>query len=105
MFDAQEALKALTLRSNPINTLVAMVGAHSFGVNDKESSITFKFKAKALNKANYCTITLDQGKDLYNLKMGRVWGLNVKTVFEEKGLFFDQLKPIFENETHLYLSL
>ena len=83
--------------------LKAMVGAHDF-VGD-ENSVQFGFKG--CRKANKCRVILDYGSDTYNFEL---WHLNKRTwdfskVYEIEGIYFDMLKPIFEDETGLYLSL
>ena len=93
--------------SRNTNRLVAMIGANKLTFDQrKESETSFIFNFKGCRKYNRCFVTYDYGKDLYNLKLFKI---NMKT-FESveakfDGLFGDQLKEIFEQETKLYLSL
>jgi hypothetical protein len=82
--------------------LSIMIGAHSFSTSGRD--LTFKFKSPAKNGANCCRITL-RGDDTYRVEFIRLRGVN----FWAKGDFTDQyaedLQPLFERETGLYLSL
>lgn len=97
IFDAKLVLKQLTGRNNPINTLVAMIGASNFvsGGND----ISFKFKM--CRKANILKIEYDSGSDMYNMVFYRN-GSEVKR-FDQ--VFNDGMKEIFERFTGLRLNL
>jgi hypothetical protein len=81
-----------------INRLVAMTGAYNF--IDRGNGVSFKIKNA---KANYIKITLN-GKDLYNLEIGRIRGTTYKVVLEQEDLYNDQLKPMIEKTTGMYLS-
>lgn len=95
--------KQLTLSEAGTNRLKVMVGGKNFTFGAKENCVSFKFTAKAKNKANYMKITLN-GNDLYNVEFGYIRGINYTTRSEIKDMYFDQLKEYFENETGLYLS-
>mgnify|MGYP005666573747 CR=1 FL=1 len=93
--------------SKNTNRLVATIGANKLAFDQrKESETSFIFNFKGCRKYNRCFVTYDAVKDLYNLKLFK---LNMKTFefVEAKfdGIFGDQLKEIFEQETKLYLSL
>ena len=82
--------------------LSAMVSAHDF-VGDKDS---LQFGFKGSRKANKCRVILDP-TDTYTLEF---WKYNKRTfdiqqVGSFEGLYADMLKPVFESETGLYLSL
>lgn len=82
--------------------LAIMTGAHTFVADD--NSVQFKFKG--CREANICKITLDP-MDTYTFQLYR---FNNKTfdcpkVYELEGAYNDMLKPVFESETGLYLSL
>jgi len=87
--------------------LRAMVGVTSYvydSTEGKNNWVMFDFKGN--RKMKTCTITLN-GLDLYDIKFTK---LNMKTfdlkvVAEFKNIYCDQLKPIFEETTGLYLSL
>jgi len=102
MFDYKTALNQLTMSNNGINRLVIMIGAKDFMRSDEESFISFKFPRS--NSINYCKLSLT-ADDLYTLELGYIHSMNYTVRKELKGLFFDQLKGIFEDETKLYLSL
>lgn len=100
---AKVALKQLTGRENPYNTLSAMIGAKNFGITG--NAIVFLFKM--WSKANICRLELDEGLDLYNLiflKLNKkTFSLDEKARFD--GIYGDQLKEIFQETTGLRLSL
>lgn len=67
-----------------------------------------QFRIRGSKRANTIMIELDQGQDLYNiriLKIGRAPGYKVTEVANHKGLFADQLRPVIEQATGLYMSL
>lgn len=82
--------------------MARMIGAHTFTAG--EHSLTFKFKAKAENGSNCVRITLG-ACDTYRVEFIRLRGVD----FWHKGEFSyigaDGLRPLFEKETGLYLSL
>lgn len=80
--------------------LKVMIGAYNFLTNGDD--LSFKFKGSRV--ANYVKIKLNS-LDLYDVEFGKIRGHNYKIVREVEGLYWDQLKPIFENTTKLYLSL
>jgi hypothetical protein len=100
MFDANTALNQLVMAENGRTVLALMIGAKHFARG--EDNVSFKFPRS--NSINYCKLTLTPD-DLYTLELGYIHGLNYKVRKELKGLYWDQLKEIFENETKLYLSL
>ncbi len=106
MFNAENAntiFKQLTLSEAGANRLKAMVGAKNFAFSAKDSNASFRFTARAKNKANYLKIELNAG-DLYNLEFGYIRAGNYTVRSEIKDMYFDQMKEYFENETGLYLS-
>jgi hypothetical protein len=83
--------------------LAAMVGAHSFQCN--ENNLAFKFKAKAKNKANYCSIELAPD-DTYTVKFWKMGGPEIlKSIGLFERVYEDSLKTLFETQTGLYVSL
>lgn len=80
--------------------LQLMIGASLFAGDEK--SVQFSFKG--CRKANKCRVTL-QPDDLYTLELFKFDGLDAPRVYHTDGLFWDMLKPVFEQETGLYLSL
>ena len=102
-------LNQLTHSENGKVTLRLFVGAHSFRLKPDENNLRFKFQGS--QKANFCKIYLN-GMDLYDVTFCMhhtcFYGKKPKTLVYDKkvftGLFFDQLKEIFETYTGLYLS-
>jgi len=81
-----------------INRLVAFTGAYNFvAINN---GVSFRIKNA---KANYIKITLN-GKDLYDLEVGRIRGTDYKVVGEQSDLYYDMLKSEIEKFTGMYLS-
>lgn len=76
-----------------------MTGAYNF--LDLKNGVSFRLKNQ---RANYVKIMLN-GKDLYDVEVGRVRGDSYKVVAEEKDLYNDQLKRFIEKSTGMYLSL
>ena len=79
--------------------LNAMTGAYNF--RDLGNGLAFKIKNQ---RANYIKITLN-GLDLYDLEVGRTRGTTYKVVASHNDVYFDQLKPLIEKATGMYLSL
>ena len=79
--------------------LNAMTGAYNF--RDLGNGLAFKIKNQ---RANYIKITLN-GMDLYDLEVGRTRGTTYKVVASHDNVYFDQLKPLIEKATGMYLSL
>ena len=81
--------------------LTAMIGASDFAAD--ETSVQFSFKG--CRKANKCRVTL-LADDTYRCELFRFdRSFNMHTVYSQDGLYWDMLKPVFESETGLYLSL
>ena len=78
--------------------LKAFTGAYLFATNGH--NVTFRIKNRKVNAIN---ITLN-GKDLYDLKFMRVRGTNIKLIKEYNDIYFDQLIPLFEETTGMYLN-
>lgn len=82
--------------------LRAMVSASNFVGDD--NSVQFKFKGS--RKFNICKVTLN-ALDLYTFELyhfnSRTYELKKK--YELENVYWDMLKPVFEKETGLYLSL
>jgi len=84
------------------NRIIAMTGAYHFAYSDEKQSLRFRFKGS--QKTNYVRITLNS-LDLYDIEFKKIWGMKCKDVETVNGVLWDQLKPIFEETTGLYLSL
>jgi hypothetical protein len=99
--------------------LRAMIGAHSWQMGGDEHDRNFvSFRFKGSRSFNYCKVTLDYSNDLYIMSIGQIRNkreevapgikISIPTYVERyscDGLFSSQLKPIFERETGLDLSL
>ncbi len=82
--------------------LSLMIGGHSYTAFDK--GLVFRFKAKARNASNCCRITL-QPTDTYKVEFLSVRGTKVTPKGEFEDVYAENLKPLFESKTGLYLSL
>jgi hypothetical protein len=81
-----------------MNRLIAFTGAYNFvAINN---GVSFRIKNP---KANYIKITLN-GKDLYDLEVGRIRGTDYKVVGKQSDLYYDMLKSEIEKFTGMYLS-
>ena len=89
-----EILKALGGRK-----FLAMTGATCYADQD---TLIVKFKGSP--KANIMYVTLTSS-DLYDVKICKFKNLDVKPVFEAKGMYFDSLPSTFTQITGLYTSL
>ena len=92
------------------NHLQSMISAYNMtcGVSQK-GNLQFQFKFRGSRSYNYCQVTLNDN-DLYTLKIGQIRryrkGQHPLVVrYEQDGLYSDMLKPIFEKQTGLYLTL
>lgn len=83
------------------NKLVAMVGAKD--LTAIENGLSFRFMRS--NGMNCVRITLDEGKDLYEMEFLSVHGGTIKQKAHHTDVFCDQLTFIFEQETGLVTSL
>lgn len=79
-----------------------MVGVKTFIAS--ENGVSFQFKGS--RKMNTVRITLDPS-DTYTMTLYKFMPkkMELKKIVEFGGLFWDQLKPVFERETGLYLSI
>lgn len=109
IMDYLTALNQLTRSERGITVLKLFIGAHDFVRDVSENSIAFKFRL--CPHADYCRIRLNS-MDLYDMDIRLINPDFVNEPFKpfsvEKsfsGLYFDQLKEIFENYTGLALSL
>lgn len=101
MFNSTIALQQL---GHSTARLGVMIGAKTFIKSDEEQWVSFRFTAKAKNKANYMKIKLN-GLDLYDITFGSIRGMNYTIKGEFNNCYAEDLKKLFETETGLYLSL
>ena len=85
--------------------LNAMIGAKDF-MHGKESDgrpyLCFKFAG--CKTANYAKIALDPD-DTYTVTIGKIVKYELKNAKESAMVYADQLRPLFERTTGMYLSL
>ncbi len=99
MAEGGEIARTILQQLGGAGRLTAMTGAYNF--IDRGNGLSFKIKNQ---RANYIKITLN-GKDLYDVEVGRIRGNTYKVVKQGNDLYFDQLKPFIEEATGMYLSL
>jgi hypothetical protein len=97
--DDLEIAKTILQQLGGQGKLVVMTGAYNFVA--LRNGVAFKLKSR---KANYVKITLN-GKDLYDVEFQKIIGTKSKVVAEHNDVYFDQLIPIVEKETGMYLKL
>lgn len=84
---------------------IAMTGARNFlALNDGNGGMRFNLPRFPGLKINIIEIVLN-GSDLYDVKFSRVHGLTLKEISSHTGIYFDQLRELFERETGLRTSL
>jgi len=77
------------------NRLRATIGA---SVSELEDGIQMNFKGS--NKANILQVRYDEGRDAYNMKFFK----GFKEIDDMRCIYAEDLIPIFEEMTGLYLS-
>lgn len=107
-----ETIKIMLMQLGGSGKLKAMLGVKKFIYDNSKNSLTFEFKG--FRKANLFTVSYDSGKDLYVMKFEKIKYNNdlgfkyIDTIKEIKtfiDIFTEDMKPIFEDFTGLYLSL
>jgi len=84
-----------------IGRLRAMVAASHMA--DHDNGLSFRFKGS--RAANYVKVTLDPD-DTYTVEFWKIRGVfSMDKVEELGGVYCDQLIPLFESTTGLYLTL
>lgn len=81
------------------NRFIAMTGASCYSDGN---TLIAKFKGSKV--ANIMYVTLNEC-DLYDVKICKFKGMNVKTVKEVNNAYAEMLNPIFENATGLLTKL
>ena len=95
---AQEILRQM----GGTGRIMAMTGAKNFVA--LPNGVSFRIGGGAKNGINSVSIILNS-RDLYDVSFCRIRKLNLKVVASAAGIYNDQLKPVFERETGMYLSL
>lgn len=83
------------------NKFIVMTGAQCFS-KDNGNTLVVKFKGSKI--ANIMYVTLN-ALDLYDVKICKFRGLNIKTINEVENVYNDMLVNIFEKTTGLYTKL
>lgn len=79
--------------------LHAITGAHTFV--DLKNGLAFRLPNP---RANWVKIILN-GKDLYDIEVGRIRGTTYKVVAKGEDIYFDEMKPFIEQATGLTLTM
>jgi len=110
MYDATEAqqiAKTIGQQLGGLGKVSSMIGATNF-MSHREGALSFRFKAKAIKvngkSPNYIKITLDPS-DTYTVEFGRIHGYDYTVVQTDSDVYCDQLRPLIEVATGLYLSM
>lgn len=109
-----EIVKEIVKLLGGTGRLKAMIGAKNFVYSNTKNALWYDFKL--CRKANNFYIEYDAALDLYNIKFRKavyykcpITGIrvleNYKTVNEVTGLYAEDVKPLFERYTGLYLNL
>lgn len=94
---------AQTIREQLGNKLAVMVGAKNFGATNNR--LQFHFMKAPKNKANICRVTLETD-DTYMVEFWNLRGMVCKSAGPViRGVYFDQLREVFANETGLAVTL
>jgi antirestriction protein len=94
-----EIAKTILQQLGGAGRLQLMTGANTFVA--LKYGVTFKIKNR---KVNFVKITLN-GKDLYDVYFYKLTSANLKLISEHNDIYFDELIPLFEKETGMYLTL
>jgi hypothetical protein len=85
---------------------IVMTGAKNLVKNKTKEGEQLSFRLpKAKDGINHVAITYLRGHDLYNVKFGRIRGVEYKIIHEVDNVYNDQLVDIFERTTGLYTHL
>jgi hypothetical protein len=85
------------------NKFVAMTGAKQF-VGMEDGLMFAVPKTLCVNKANKVRVTL-LPSDTYRVEFFAIRGVNVKTISEHDGVYAEDLRRVFEDETGMRTSL
>lgn len=103
-----ETIKIILMQLGGASKLTAMLGVKNFLYDNSKNLLSFQFKG--CKKANLFTVIYDSGKDLYIMKFEKIrinknMKFNTYEVNTFTDVFAEDMKPIFEDFTGLYLSL
>lgn len=94
-----EVAKIILEQLGGYGRLVVMTGANNFIA--LKNGVSFRIKNR---KINFVKILLN-GKDLYDVTFGKIYASKLTNVKTFNDVYFDELIPIFEKETGMYLKL
>jgi hypothetical protein len=99
-FDSKLALQQLCRSEAPVRVLKTLVGSTHVYAGPRKAEFTFKM----CRKADVCRIeyTVD---DTYKMTFLKIVGHQLVEVEVFDGIYYDDLKKVFESFTGLYLSL
>ncbi len=100
VMESSKVAETIAQQLGGLGRLKAMIGAKHFAYEGK--SLQFKFPNR--RGPNYVKITLAPD-DTYTMDFGRIVKWDLKNKKTLKGIYFDQMKEVFERETGLRLSL
>lgn len=84
-----------------LGRLRMMIGARRFTTHPDGAS--FRWPSKQPSRGNHLKVTL-RGDDTYDMEFATVNVRGKKVRKTHSGIYCDQLKPLFEAQTGLYLS-
>ena len=96
--DSNETARIILSQLGGQGRLVAMTGANNFSA--LKNGVAFRIKNRSVN---YIRITLN-ANDLYDVIFGKIIKYNLKVISEHKDIYNDQLIPLFEKQTGMYLK-
>ncbi len=99
-FDSKLALQQLCCSEAPVRVLKTLVGSTHVHAGPEKAEFTFKM----CRKADVCRIEYTVN-DTYKMAFFKSDGMEQVEVEVFDGLFFDDLKCVFESFTGLFLSL
>ncbi len=91
---------ANTIRDQISGKTLFMLGAKNLLAHEDG----FSFRIRGSKAVNYIKITLN-GKDLYDMEFGKVWGMNYKVKATHNDVYADMMHGLIESETGLYTKL
>jgi hypothetical protein len=82
-----------------------MTGANNLcALNEQLGGLSFKLPKFSGVKVNYVKIVLN-GKDLYDVEFGRIYGHKYTVISKHPDMYCDQIEELFQKETGLATHL
>ena len=95
---------AKAIREQIGNRAFFMMGVKRLTSHGEEGALSFRI-GRNPKGVNYVKITLDKGRDLYNIEFGRIHGTTYKVKSSMEGVDVDSLHGVIEEGTSMALSL